>query len=76
LFNNTAGVSAGRRVFDSGPGLVRFVVEKLALEHVFLQALLFFFLPISFHQCPIFFLFLIIILSEGHAGEAWETLNK
>jgi hypothetical protein len=54
---------------------VRFVSEEVALEQGFLQVLRFP-LSVSFLQCSIPIFILILLNSEGQAGEAWDPSNK
>lgn len=51
------------------------VVEQVALERIILPVLL---LPlsVSFQQRFMLIFILILLLTDGRAGEGWEPLNK
>jgi hypothetical protein len=53
-----------------------FVVDKLALAHVFPRVLHLSPQSVSFHQCSAIILIYMFLLSEGRKEEAWEPANK
>jgi hypothetical protein len=78
-----AGLSPRRPGFDPRLVRIRSLLDREALEQVFLRALLFF-LSVSFHQCSVVIIFLMLPLPEGQTVETgvpsdlshiWGALN-
>jgi hypothetical protein len=52
------------------------MVDKVALGRVCVRVCRFSSVSIISHQCSILIFILILLLSEGQAGEAWQASNK
>jgi hypothetical protein len=68
-------MSPRRHRFDSRPGLVKFVVGKMAPGQVFLRVIQFS-VPSSFHHCFIIIFVHAFLLTERQTDEAWESTKK
>jgi hypothetical protein len=64
-------VSQRRPWFTSGTVSMRFMVEKLPLGQVFFRVLLLY-RTCQYHSSKAPYSYLLVVLSEGQAGEAWK----
>jgi len=69
--SSVAGLSPRLPGFSTISGCMRFVVDIVAVGQALVRVLLFI-MPVSFRQCSMIIFSVILVLSEGQAGESWE----